>query len=213
MNIKFLTIALCAAFAAFTFNAQAQKVYTQGAATFTLSSSAGSIDAKVYFTPDSNALVMQQGPANIKILGNSKDTYAAILVDVPVASMKKVAVLTPDEIDQIIAAAPKFTFTPSTETKQINGFNCKKVTVKDPKSGTTYTAWVTSDISAPLTGLTKLYAGAGGVPVQFTTFQQGKVVEAALKSITDEKPPQGTFSIAGFDRITMDELNSLGGKR
>jgi hypothetical protein len=213
MNIKFLTIALGIAFTAFTLNARAQKTYTEGLATYGLTTPAGSVESKVYFTADSSAAVTQRPPATIKVITNTKDTYAAILVDVPIASIKKAAVLTPDEVDQMISQAPKFTFTPTTETKQINGFNCKKVTAKDTKTGNTYPTWVTSDVSAPTNSMTKLFTDAGGFPVQFTTIQQGQVVEVVLKSMSDQKPAPGTFSTKGYDKITLDDLKAMSGGR
>jgi hypothetical protein len=211
MNTK-LKMALGLAFTAIAFGASAQKTYTQGVATYTMSAAQGEAESKVYFTADSSAAITQQGPAVIKIVANSKATYFAILVDVPVASIKKAAVLTPDEIDQFAAAAAKFTFTPTTETKVINGYNCKKVDVKDTKSGSSYTAWVTNDITMPLTTITKPFADAGGTPVQFTSIQQGQAISATLKSVTDEKIPAGTFGTAGFEKISFDDLKSMGGR-
>ena len=118
---------------------------------------------------------MTVGPATIKILSNAaKHDYLAVLVDVPVASMKKAAVATPDEIDQAKNALPKFTFAPTTETKQISGFNCKKVVATDTKDGKTYDVWVTKDIVVPASTSSDLYAGVGGVPIQYTSFQQGR---------------------------------------
>ncbi len=213
MNIKFSKIALGLAFTAIAFSASAQKKYTQGTITYSASANGQEGESKVYFTTDSSVSVAQYGPANVKLLINTKGTYFAVLLDVPVASMKKVAVLTPDEIEQGLAAAPKLTFTAGTETKQISGFNCKKVTVKDTKSGSTYTAWVTNDISAPVNILTRFFADAGGFPVQFTTFQMGQPVDVTLKSITDERAPAGTFGIpAGFEKISYDDLKAMGGK-
>lgn len=212
MNIKFFKIALGVAFIAITFSANAQKNYAEGIATYAISAGGLNIESKVYFTADSSASVSQYGPANVKFISNNKSTYAAVLVDVPIASKKLVAVLTPDEIDQGNAAAPKFVFTASTETKQINGFNCKKVTAKDSKSGGTYTAWVTNDITAPFNSLTKYFVDAGGYPIQFTTIQDGKAADVTLKSITNEKVPAGTFGIpAGYEKISMDELKAMSG--
>ncbi|MDB5003947.1 MAG: hypothetical protein JWQ34_2172 [Mucilaginibacter sp.] len=210
MNTK-LKIALSLAFTAVAFTASAQKTYTQGVATYSLKTAMGDGESKVSFTADSNVAVTQQGPATIKMLTNSKATYFAILVDVPVASMKKAAVLTPDEIDQFVAAAPKFTFTPTTETKVINGFNCKKVDVKDTKSGSSYTAWITNDIVLPVNVLTKPFIDAGGAPIQFTSIQQGQPVNVTLKSVSEEKVPVGSFGIAGFDKISLDDLKAMSG--
>jgi len=213
MNTK-LKIALSMAFTAIAFSASAQKTYTQGLATYALKTGMGDAESKIYFTTDSSVMITQQGPALVKVLSNSKTTFVAILIDVPVASIKKAAILTPDEIEQGMAAAPKFTFTPSSETKVINGFNCTKVDVKDTKSGTNSVAWVTKDIVAPTsTPLTRSFADAGGFPVQFTTVQQGQSVDVTLKSMTDQKAPAGSFGVpAGFDKISLDDLKAMGGK-
>jgi hypothetical protein len=212
MNTK-LKIALGLAFTAVAFSASAQKTYTQGLATYALKTAMGDAESKIYFTADSSVMINQQGPALIKVITNSKSTYVAILVDVPVASIKKAAILSPDEIEQGLAAAPKFTFTPSTETKVINGFNCTKVDVKDSKSGSSYVAWVTKDIVAPTNALTRSFADAGGFPVQFTTMQQGQSVDVTLKTIADQKAPAGSFGIpAGFDKISLDDLKAMSGK-
>lgn len=192
--------------------ASAQKTYTEGVATYTVKSAMGDAESKVSFRGDSSCSSSQYGPAQVKLISTTKGSYFAVLVDVPVASMKKAAVLTPDEIDQASAAAPKLTFTPTTETKQIGGFNCKKIQAKDPKSGATYDAWVTNDISAPTNIMSKLFDGAGGFPVEFTTVQQGQQVSVSLKSINAEKVPAGTFGVpAGYDKITYEELMSMRG--
>ncbi len=212
MKSNFLKLALGATLSIAAFSASAQKTYTEGVATYSLKTAAGEAESKVSFRGDSSCSSSQYGPAQVKLITNAKGTSFVILVDVPVASMKKAAILTPDEIDQAAAAAPKFTFTPTTETKEISGFNCKKVQVKDPKSGVSFDAWVTNDVSAPQNLMTKYFDGAGGFPVQFTTIQQGQQVGVVLKSISAEKVPAGTFGIpAGFDHITLEELNSMRG--
>jgi hypothetical protein len=212
MNIK-LKFALGLAFSALAFTANAQKSFTQGVANYQLHTQMGDADSKIYFTSDSAVSVTQQGPASIKILSNSKNTYLAILVDVPVASIKKAAVLTPDEIEQGMAAGPKFTFTPTTETKVINGYNCTKINVKDTKSGSSYVAWITKDITIPSNMLTRFYAEAGGTPIQFTTIQQGQSVDVTLKSVADDKIPAGTFGIPkDFEKISLDDLKAMSGK-
>ncbi|MDB5112696.1 MAG: hypothetical protein JWR67_3810 [Mucilaginibacter sp.] len=214
MNNIFLKVALGAAFlTTVAIGAQAQKTYTEGVITYSIKSSMGDADSKVSFRGDSSSSSSQYGPAVVKLISTAKGNYFAVLVNVPVASIKKAAVLTPDELDQANAAAPKFTFTPTTETKQINGFNCKKVTVKDSK-GTSFDAWVTNDIVAPQNLMSKYFEGAGGFPVQFATMQQGQQVSVILKSISDEKVPAGTFGIpAGYDKITYEELMAMSGKR
>ncbi|UEG51754.1 DUF4412 domain-containing protein [Mucilaginibacter daejeonensis] len=210
---RFFTVAMGVALSTLALSASAQKNYTEGLATYTGSAGGQTLEAKVYFKGDSSATVMQQGPANIKVLG-FKDEYMAVLVDVPVANIKKAAVASPGELEDIMSKLPSFTFTPGTETKQIAGFNCKKVVAKDTKTNTSFDAWVTNDISAPASAYSQLYAKCGGFPVQFTITQRGQNVTNTLKSITDTKAPAGTFGIpAGFDKITMTDLSAMSGGR
>jgi hypothetical protein len=213
MKLKLLTVAAGIALLATSIPAKAQKVYKEGTITYTVSAARGTADSKTFFKGDSSVTVSQSGPATIKVITAGLGDYLAILVDVPVASMKKAAVATPAELEEGKSMIPDLTFTPTTETKTIAGFNCKKITVKNPKDGKTFDAWITTDVSAPTNGMSQLYSKIGGFPVQFTTFQMGQSVNVTLKSISDEKVPAGAFGIpAGFDRISLADLQSLGGK-
>ncbi len=212
MKFKIFNVALGIVLTATALSANAQKSYKQGLITISTDARGQQVEAKDYFTPDSTALSFTTGPATIKILSNAKYTFFAILVDVPVASIKKAAIATPDEIDQIMSAIPKFTFAPSSETKQISGFNCKKVVATDTKTNKTYDVWVTNDISLPESAVAKYYAGAGGVPIQYTSFSQQGQANVTIKSISDVKAPAGTFTIGpDFDKITMDDLKAMSG--
>ncbi len=212
MNLKFLNVALGVALSATAFTASAQKKYTEGVASYNVVTNGQTVEAKTYFKGDSSAYSFTTGPATVKLISTADANYLAVLVDVPVASIKKAAVATPADLEQAKSMEPKFTFTPTNETKQINGFNCKKVTVKDSKDGATYTAWVTNDVSAPTNTLSRYFAAAGGYPVQFTTIQMGQATEVTLKSIAEQKVPKGTFAIpSDFDKITMEELRAMSG--
>jgi hypothetical protein len=152
--------------------------------------------------------MLQQGPAAIKVLSFKQD-YFAILVDVPVANIKKAGIATPAELEDALSQIPTFTFTPTTETKQIAGYNCKKVIAKDSKSGSSLDTWVTTDISAPPSAFSQIYAKAGGFPVQYTVSQMGATITNTLKSISDAKAAPGTFGIpAGYDKITLTDLRN-----
>ncbi|RYY36405.1 MAG: hypothetical protein EOP46_06560 [Sphingobacteriaceae bacterium] len=212
MNSKILKTTLCLALSAFALSASAQKTYTEGVITYNVNSPQGAIEAKSYFRGDSSAYSAQQGPADIKVITTKDGNYIAVIVDVPVANLQKAAIGTPAEIEEGKAQQPKLTFTPTTETKEISGFKCKKVNVKDEKSGTNFEAWITNDVVVPTGMLTKLFEGVGGVPVQFKTIQMGTTIDVTLKSITADKVPAGTFGIpAGFEKITLTDLKSLGG--
>jgi len=209
MNIKILTAALGIALTTVSISAQAQKTINEGYASFSTDLRGQPADVKAYFTPDSSAQVITFGAGKVKILSDAKRDYLAIVLDIPVASMKKAAIATPAEIEQFSTMYPTFTFKQTTDAKTISGFNCKRVIATDSKSSKAYDIWITNDITVPPTAYAPYYAQAGGYPVQFTAFQQGQETTITITGVTEAKAPAGTFGIAkDFDRITMDELNS-----
>ncbi|MDB5062410.1 MAG: hypothetical protein JWP67_2253 [Mucilaginibacter sp.] len=212
MNIKLFTVALGITLSSAAISASAQKAYKEGVAVISMNMMGQQTEAKNYFKTDSTAVAFNAGPANVKILTDSKGTYMAFLVDVAVASIKKAAVATPAEVEEEMSKIPVLTFTKTTETKVISGFNCKKVIANDAKANKTYDIWVTNDISLPESAASKIYANAGGFPVQYTTFQNGQASEITVKSVTEQKLPSGTFSIpSDFEKISMEELNAMRG--
>ena len=214
MKIKFLSVAFGIVLSATAMSASAQKTYTEGLVTYKTSMRGQDVEIKNYFKADSAAATFSAGPATIKLLSDANHKFFAILVDVPVASIKKAAVYTPDEVEQAVSAFPTFTFAPGTETKQISGFNCKKVVATDNKDKKTYDVWVTTDVTVPPTAMPEYYKAAGGFPVQYTAFQQGQTTVITVSSVTDQKAPAGTFGIpADFDKISKDDLAAMSGGR
>ncbi len=210
MNIKLFKIALGIVLTATTISASAQKTYTEGMITISGSMNGQKGESKYYFRADSSAVVFNQGPATLKMLQDVKYTSFAFLVDVPAFSVKKAGIASPSEVEDIMNALPKFTFTTTTETKQISGFNCKKVVATDSKTNKTYDIWITNDVIVPSTAIPPYYAGIGGFPVQFTSFSMGQAIDATVVSISDQKIPAGTFGISpDYDRITLEELRAL----
>ncbi len=213
MNI-FKNAALALTLTAIGFTANAQKSFTEGVINYDVTTNGQPSEAKSFFRGDSSSYQSQMGPASINILSDVKTNFMAILVDVPVASIKKAAVLTPADIEQMKDQEPSFTFTPTSETQTIAGYNCKKVQAKDSKSGSNFDVWVTNDITVPVNNSTKYFANAGGYPIKFTMMQRGQTVQVTLKSIVQEKVKSGTFAIPkDFDKITLQELMSMGGGR
>jgi len=214
MKIKFLSAALGIILSATVLSASAQKTYTEGVVTYKTSMRGQDVEIKEYFRADSSAATFSAGPATIKLLSDANHKSFAVLVDVPVASIKKAAIYTPDEVDQVMSTMPTFTFAPGTDTKQISGFNCKKVVATDNKDKKTYDIWITNDITVPPTAIPVYYKEIGGFPVQYTAFQQGQSTEITVSTVTGDKAPAGTFGIpADFDKITKDDLAAMSGGR
>jgi len=210
---KVLKLALGLSFTIAAFTANAQKNYTEGVVTYTSTAAAGSTESKILFRGDSSATIINSPPAVIKLITNTKHTYFAVAVDVALASKKIAAVLTPDELDQAMEDVPKLTFASSGDTKQIAGYNCKKFTAKDAKSGADFEVWVTNDVTAPSNTISSPFASAGGFPVEIISSANGQKADVLLKSIVDQKVPAGTFGVAGYDRITYDEMKAMSGRK
>jgi hypothetical protein len=212
MNFKNLSAALGIALSAAAMSAYAQKTYTEGTVTYKTNMRGQDVEVKEYFTADSNAVTYTVGPATIKILSDANRKSFAILVDVPQASIKKAAIMTPDEIDQAQKGLPTFTYVLASETKQISGFSCKKVVATNAKDNKTYDVWITNDITVPSSAIPSYYKEIGGFPVQYTIFQNGRSSDVKVSSVTEQKVPAGTFGIASdYDKITMDDLKAMSG--
>jgi hypothetical protein len=208
MNIKLLSAALGLALTVGAFNANAQKTINEGMATFSTELQGQPADVVDYFKADSAAQVITFGAGNVKILTTAKHDYLAVLLDIPVASLKKAGIATPAEMEEGMAAIPTFTYTPTTDTKVISGFNCKRIVAKDSKSGKTYDVWITNDVIVPPTAIPYYYAQVGGMPIQFTAFQQGQETSITIKSITAGPAPAGTYAIASdFEKVGMSDLH------
>jgi hypothetical protein len=215
MKIKFLNVALGIALSATGFSASAQKNYTEGLVTVKTSAGGQNVELKEYFRSDSTATIFSAGPANIKLLADANYHFFAVVASVSAYNVKKAAIYTPAEIDQVLNGFPAFTFAPSIETKQISGFNCKKVVATDPKTQKTYEIWITNDIALPPAVIEKYYASIGGVPIQYTSFQKGPdgvwvAADNTVTGVTDQKAPAGTFGIApDFDKISKDQFDAM----
>ena len=215
MKIKCLSVALGIALSATILSARAQKSYTEGLVTLKQSAGGQVIEIKEYFRSDSIAAIFSAGPATIKLLADANYKFFAVVAEVSAFNVKKAAIYTQDEINQVLSGFPTFTFAPSTETKQIAGFKCKKVVATDTKSQKTYDIWITNDISLPSAVMEKYYASIGGVPIQYTAFQKGPdgvwtSADVTVSGVSDQKAPAGTFGIApDFDKISKDTLDAM----
>jgi hypothetical protein len=214
MNIfSIKKVAFGLALTAGVFGAKAQKVYTEGSINYNITVKGVSVDATSYFKGDTSSIGFQQGPATIKMVGTKTGDYFVVMVDVPVANMKKAAIATPAEADEAQSMEPQYAFTKTAETKKIGDYNCVKYIAKDAKSGINYDLWITNDIKVPSNILTKFYADLG-TPIQFTYLQGGTDKGAqvvTLKSISDAKVPANTFKVTSdYDKMSLTDLQAMG---
>ncbi|RKR84980.1 hypothetical protein BDD43_5234 [Mucilaginibacter gracilis] len=215
MNIiSIKNVALGLAFSATVFGAKAQNVITEGQASYSIAVGGQTANATTYFKGDTSSLAFQRGPAQIKMVGTKGGEFFAVFLDVPVASMKKVAIGTPAEIDEAQANEPQYAFTKTEETKKIGDFNCKKYVAKDTRDGSTYDLWITTDVTIPANMITKFYSSLGGTPVLFTFLQNGNVKGAqvvTLTAVTATKVPANMFKVtADYEKMTLTDMQNMG---
>ena len=212
MLLKFSKIALGIVLAAASISASAQKTYTSGLVTLGTTIMGQPVQTRLYFTTDSSLLIGALGPATFKTLTNVNYTFAAILVDVPAKSLKKVVINTADEIEQELDAMPRFKFFSTFDNKQISGFNCRRVEATDANTGKKYDVWVTNDVVLPPNAAAPYFKNIGGYPIQYISFAYGRESLVTVLTISRENAPAGSFSISDkYDKITSEELKALMG--
>jgi len=214
--MKYLTLAIILLFIFNTSLLKAQAVtppnqvlqtYAQGIIYYDWSSAGNWAPwGKLYFTADSSAYTMKIRPRDqekLEIRDKSGQFY------VYEANPNAGIVANPAEIKQFNSTAPKFTYSPTTETQQISGFNCKKIIATDTKTKETYDVWVTNDVKVPLTAIPIFYAGISGLPVRYTVLNSGMKQTFTIHNISSEKVPAGIFSIpANLMKIPLSQAGS-----
>jgi hypothetical protein len=163
-----------------------------------------------YFRGDSSAAIINQGTAVIKGVSVIKNNYHSMLIDMPASSQKIVVLLTPAEVEEEKAANPQITGVKGKEKQSINGYNCFKETITDPRSGKTYEIWLTKDIYIAPNSVSKLVSVFGGVPIKFVTFNRGIKINAELKEIKETTVPAGFFTATkDYETMSFSDLQKM----
>lgn len=172
---------------------------------------AGSI-MQLYFMKDKSATDVTMGSfMKMKSVMDTKADKGILLMEVMgqkiannIESISKKKVDT-DKIGKPVA---------TNETKKILGFNCKKYVIKDPEGkGDDSVLWVTTDIKTTLAGQEQFANGLDGVPLEFSTMQQGMNVHFEATSFVKTVSPS-TFNLTipeGYKVMTEEEMARMGG--
>jgi len=111
------------------------------------------------------------------------------------------------------AAEGDFTVTPTSETKQLLGFTCKKAIMKSKTLGENdITIWYTTDIKASTTGQQYYDKSMPGFPLEMNMEQKGMKIHF-LATAVEKTVPASVFEMtvpAGYEKKTMEELEKMG---
>ncbi len=215
---------LCACFTLLCTIALAQTKVKEGTITYTaeytmptgMEGMASSLpkELTVYFKGDSAVSMQKMGMANINMITNKKTDYMRLLLDIPVANKKFSVKFTPADQEVMSDKFPDYAGTAGTETKTIGAYKTQKYTLKDKKTGTDTEGWFTKDIEIAPNSFTMLYDQSYGVPVQFTSQQNGVSMKLTIKEIKEGQVPVGVFAAGkDYEEITFQQLQAMSPKK
>jgi hypothetical protein len=127
--------------------------------------------ATVYFNADSVVSVQAVGEESTTIITHQPSNYMLVLLKSATKHFK--VNFAKDEQAMELPDMSVYTFTKGTATKQIAGYNAQQYTMKNKISDETAEAWFTHDITLPPSSLTMGFDPAMGVPLVFSTNQNG----------------------------------------
>lgn len=165
-------------------------------------------EAKVYFKGDSVVSIQQSGQESTTVITYRPTGFMRVLLK----SAEKQYVIDYNKADQDEERAnmPTFTFTPTNGSKKLVGYQAKAYIMKDKMSADSTEAWFTHDIVIPPSSLTMALDTTLGVPLVFSTNQNGIITKTAVKEIRFEPVPEGTFSTpAGYEHLTPKQLSEM----
>lgn len=166
---------------------------------------------ELYFAKDKSAANVTMGSMmTMKSVVDVKSDKGIILVD---AMGQKIAT----KIESIKNSKNKAEKAPTpqatSETKKIIGFNCTKYIAKDTSgNGEDFVFWVTKELKTSLVGQEQFNSNIDGVPLEFSTMQQGMKVHFIA---TDFKKTvdANVFKIdvpEGYRVMTEDQMKGMG---
>lgn len=171
-------------------------------------------ELSVYFKGDSSSMKIESQFFSSQSILNTNKEYERLLLDIPMAGKKYSVIFSPADQEKLADKMPQMTLKASTETKVIVGYKAMKFDVSEAKTNTTFEAWFTKDIDLVANPLSRFYEKSYGVPLEFTSFQNGVTVKAAVKEIKKTSVPAGTFSAGSdYEEMSLDQLMQMSGGR
>lgn len=209
-KIKLLIVAFTICMG-YTTTINAQKLITQGIATYTVKYNlppdqqqlAGMLptEYQMYFKDNFSKFKIDMGMFSSQIIHNNITGESLTLTDLPIqgkkVAMKMPAVKFEEEDYEIIATK---------ETSKIAGYNCIKYILKTKSSNESGEIWITKDIKIPGSTFTANLSKIKGVPIKFTSNVQGMDLDMTLKSIVEQPISAINMDIpAGYETMSFED--------
>jgi len=164
--------------------------------------------AIVYFKSDSTVSIQQAGAEATTVITYKPNAFMQVLLRS--AAAKYVIDYTKPEQTEILPASKGYTYVATNETKTIAGYKALKYELTDQATGLSSEAWFTKDVAIVPNYLTMVFDTTYGVPLSFTTKQNGIPVTTTAKQVKFEPVPDGVFSVpAGYQKMTPKQFRDM----
>ncbi|MFI5160243.1 MAG: hypothetical protein ACHQHN_03155 [Sphingobacteriales bacterium] len=164
--------------------------------------------AIVYFKGDSTVSIQQAGAEATTVITYKPDAFMRVLLRSSAAKY----VIDYSKADQpdLLPASKGYTYVATNESKIIAGYKASKYELTDQATGLSCEAWFTKNVAIVPNYLTTVFDTTYGVPLSFTTKQNGIPVTTIVKQITFEPVPNGIFAVpAGYQKITPKQFRDM----
>ena len=164
--------------------------------------------AIVYFKGDSTVSIQQAGAEATTVITYKPNAFMRVLLRSSAA--KYVIDYARPEQAEILPASKGYTYVATNEHKTIAGYKASKYELTDQATGLGSEAWFTKDVAIVSNYLTTVFDTTYGVPLSFTTKQNGIPVTTTVKLIRFEPAPDGVFTVpVGYQKITPKQFRDM----
>lgn len=164
--------------------------------------------AIVYFKGDSAVSIQQINDESTTIITDKGTNFMRVLL----RSRTKKYVIDYNKAEQAQETPARFgyTYEPGNETKTIAGYKALKYILTNKETGEHSEAWFTKEIAIIPNSLTMAFDTLYGVPLAFTTNQNGMIIKTTVTAIKFESAPTGVFSTpGGYEPLTPAQLRDM----
>ena len=164
--------------------------------------------ALVYFKGDSTVSIQQTGEEATTVITHKPTDFMQVLLRS--SSKKYVIAYNKAEQPELLPASAGYTYVATSQAKTIAGHKAVKYELTDKATGVASEAWFSKEVKCVPNYLTMVFDTTYGVPLAFTTKQNGIPVITTVKELKFVPVPDGVFSApAGYQKLTPEQFKNL----
>ena len=164
----------------------------------------------IYLKGNSSRSEMVSSLASFTTIHDARTGAAVVLQEV--SGQKLLIRMTGDNWNEKNKRYDGITFTSTSESKQIAGYNCLK-TIATLKDGTSFAVFYTKELLADNQDYSYQFKTLDGLPLEYELIQGSLKIKYTVSKISLNPVPASRFDIpkSGYREMTYDESRKLGG--